>query len=428
MISILLPLFNGSKFLHEAIGTIKKQTYEKWHLHIGINGHGLDSKIYKRICKEFEKDKKITVHQYDVKSKPQTLNLLAKEVDSEFVALIDVDDKWHPAKLEQQIPFLKKYDVVGSAGKYIGNKTTKINVEVGKIEYERIFFHNCFINSSVLMRREDVEFDDVFLDDYNMWLKLITKHRKFYNVDQILVYHRLHEESFFNGSNNGSVNKLKEKWLDYYGENKVMMSRFGTTVIMPLLYDDYKKHDIKMSLDSVLKQRWKGYEFLIIISEDKIIKIVKELLLNDYTENQRNFIQVKRLKEKKLLNKTSARIKKVRQRRYYDKCMKLGKYNLIAFIEPRDIWLPNKLHHQVLWIHGYDVHCVGGEFYNHKAKAGKTAEQLQLNLPSKDLDATKYYRSAVLLKRSKFNTYPVTFVRKTFLFHRHMNLIKVHYP
>jgi len=425
MISILLPIFNGENFLDDSVNSIKKQTHKNWELSIGINGHGLDSKIYKRISEKFKDEKKIKVFQYDVKSKPLTLNLLAKEGDSKFVALIDVDDVWEPTKLQNQIPFLKTFDVVGTSGRYMGKKRDKINVEVGKITYEQIFFHNCFINSSIVMKREDVEFDDVFLDDYNMWFKLITKNRKFYNVDQVLVNHRLHDKSFFNGTNNGSVSDLKAKWLKIFGEKNVMMDRFGTTIIMPLLFDTYTSADIKISLDSVLKQEWKGYECLIVISEDKIINMVRDIINKNYNEEEKKYLNIKKLKEKRITANLSDRIRKVRLRQYYDKCMKLGKYNLIAFIEPKDIWKPNKLFHQVMWIHGYDVHCVGGSFYNHPTKKGF---QDKIVLPSRDPDASKFYRSCLLLKRNKFKKYPIMFGHKTFLFHRHMDCVEIHYP
>ena len=62
-------------------------------------------------------------------------------------------------------------------------------------------------------------------------------------------------------------------------------------------------------------------------------------------------------------------------------------------------WRPNKLFHQVMWIHGYDVHCVGGSFYNHPLKKGF---QDKIVLPSRDPDAPKFYRSCILLKRNKY--------------------------
>lgn len=424
-ISILLPLFNGSNFLDECVKSIISQSYPHWKLYIGINGHGLNSKLFQDVTKKYKDNGRIVVKEYDIKSKPQTLNKLAKDVNTDFVALIDVDDKWHKDKLQKQIPYLKKYDVVGTAGKYIGDNNIRIHIESGEISYEKIFFHNCFINSSIIMRRIDVDFDDVFLDDYNMWFKLIPKNRKFFNVDQVLTYHRLHKDSYFNGSNNNDVNKLKEKWLTIYGEKKVMMDRFGVTVIMPIFFTDYKDEDIKISLDSVMNQVWKGYECLIIINTDEMINRVRKIIIDNYNDEQKKRLNIKKLLARKNdIHLKKARMKKMKKKQYMDKCMKLGDYNLISFIEPRDIWMPKKLFHQVFWIHNYDAICIGGSFYGKK----NTGHLTKMFLPSHHDDDRKFYRSAVMIKRDKYKRYPLTFGgNRTFLFHRHMNLIKIWY-
>lgn len=421
-ISILLPLFNGENFLDECVKSIMEQTFTNWKLYIGINGHGIDSELYKKVLNKYKNNSKIVVKQYNVQSKPQTLNLLAKEVETEFVALIDVDDKWHKDKLKKQIPYLEKYDVVGTAGKYIGDSNIRINIEVGEILYERIFFHNCFINSAIIMRKEDVDFDDVFLDDYSMWLKLIPKNRKFYNVNEVLTYHRLHKQSFFNGRNNGDVNKMKANWLKKYGEHLVMMDRFGTTVILPLFLNNFNLEDIKLSLDSVLNQTWPAFECIIVINTDDMISKVKTLIHDNYNEDQKKKLSIKKLNyfKDKDIKSTKGRLLKVRKRQFLDKCMNLGQYNLITFIQPKDIWKSEKLFHQVFWIHGYDAMCVGGEFYGKR-----NGFQDKIVLPSRDPVAMKFYRSGVLMWRKKFKKYPQYFTGHTFLFHRHMNLMKV---
>ena len=47
MISILMPIYNGIEFINESVPSILEQTYDKWELLIGINGHPENSEIYK---------------------------------------------------------------------------------------------------------------------------------------------------------------------------------------------------------------------------------------------------------------------------------------------------------------------------------------------------------------------------------------------
>ena len=61
MISILMPIYNGTEYLEESVGSILKQSYDHWELLIGINGHEKESSVY-QIAKKYETtDKRIKV-------------------------------------------------------------------------------------------------------------------------------------------------------------------------------------------------------------------------------------------------------------------------------------------------------------------------------------------------------------------------------
>ena len=49
------------------------------------------------------------------------------------------------------------------------------------------------------------------VEDYDLWLKLWKQGKKFYNVNEIQVLHRIHNDSAFNAKgNNLKVNDLKQ--------------------------------------------------------------------------------------------------------------------------------------------------------------------------------------------------------------------------
>ena len=70
MISILIPIYNGVEFIEESVSSVLNQTYDKWELLIGVNGHPQDSEVYK-IAKEYiSKSGKIRVFDfYNIKGK-----------------------------------------------------------------------------------------------------------------------------------------------------------------------------------------------------------------------------------------------------------------------------------------------------------------------------------------------------------------------
>ena len=79
MISILMPIYNGIEFIDESVSSVLNQTYDKWELLIGVNGHLPDSEVYK-IAKQYEeKSAKIRVFDfYNIKGKSNTLNEMIK--------------------------------------------------------------------------------------------------------------------------------------------------------------------------------------------------------------------------------------------------------------------------------------------------------------------------------------------------------------
>ena len=210
MISILIPIYNGIEFIEESVSSVLNQTYSEWELLIGINGHPENSNVYK-IAKEYEnRSNKIKVFDfYTIKGKSNTLNEMIKHCSYNSVAILDVDDIWHPLKLAIQIEkVLKGYDVIGSRCVWFGNRLNKQNkipkLPVGDISNYNFNLQNPIINSSCIIKKELCHWNENGIEDYDLWLRLQKQKKRFYNCKQILLKHRIHHGSAFNAKGNGS--------------------------------------------------------------------------------------------------------------------------------------------------------------------------------------------------------------------------------
>ena len=213
-----MPIYNGIEFIEESVSSILNQTYHEWELIIGINGHAENSDVYK-IAKEYEKrsDKaaqtfgKIRVYDfYNIKSKSNTLNEMIQYCKYEYIALLDVDDIWHPQKLELQSQLLNSYDVIGSNCVWFGDRPGIIpTIPIGDISNYDFALVNPIINSSCIIKKELCYWSENGIEDYDLWLRLRKQNKKFYNFKEILVKHRIHNASVFNAKgNNNKVNDL----------------------------------------------------------------------------------------------------------------------------------------------------------------------------------------------------------------------------
>ena len=213
MISILIPIYNGIEFLHEAIVSIQNQTFKEWEIIIGINGYPANSAVFK-IAKKFE-SKNIRVYDLlNIKGKANALNKMLEYCSYDWISLLDVDDKWLPQKLEVQLPYMKDFDVIGTSCEYFGGRTGSPSIPYGDISNYDFKKENPIINSSCLLKKNLCYWDPecfIGLEDYNLWLILRKQNKKFFNVNKVRVLHRIHKESAFNNINAKNVNALLEK-------------------------------------------------------------------------------------------------------------------------------------------------------------------------------------------------------------------------
>ena len=95
------------------------------------------------------------------------------------------------------------------------------SIPLGDITEHDIFKINPLLHSSILIKKELVNFENHFVYDYNLWFKLYNAGKKFYNVPEILMYHRVHNNSAFNNNNQNYLEELKTKWRTIYDSSNI---------------------------------------------------------------------------------------------------------------------------------------------------------------------------------------------------------------
>tara|TARA_A100001015_G_C15018434_1_gene726722 strand:- start:1551 stop:2213 length:663 start_codon:yes stop_codon:yes gene_type:complete len=205
MVSILIPIYNGIEYINESVSSVLEQTYDDWEIIIGVNGHEEHSNVYKMAYDYQELDEKIKVFDlFQIKGKSNALNEMIKYCKYEYVAILDVDDIWLPEKLEKQAVYMNEYDVIGTQCVYFGDiENINPKIPLGDISSSDFTQVNPIINSSVIIKKNLCnwisDFDGV--EDYDMWLRLRKQRKTFFNIEEVLVKHRIHKQSAFNTQN-----------------------------------------------------------------------------------------------------------------------------------------------------------------------------------------------------------------------------------
>jgi glycosyltransferase involved in cell wall biosynthesis len=206
LVSIVLAVYNGEKYIEKSISSIINQTYPYFEILIGINGTVDNSK---EIVSRFH-DPRIRIFDYgNDKGKAITLNKLLKDARGEWVAIQDDDDIWMDDKLESQMKYVTDFDVIGTQIKYINDADEIIGEVVLEtddlvIKEKSLTGHNQIANTSGLVRKACIDkiagwrTDIDGIEDYDFWLRLMRNNYKFINLKEVKVYHRLHSKSNFN--------------------------------------------------------------------------------------------------------------------------------------------------------------------------------------------------------------------------------------
>lgn len=217
LVSVIINCYNGERYLHEAIDSVLKQTYQNWEI-IFWDNHSTDNSA--SIVKGYRNERIKYFNAEVFTGLGKARNLAVKKASGEWLAFLDCDDIWHADKLFLQVDKIKnsKSDlglVYGecdfivedsAANTVLGEsalrvKNAKANVEakllVGDIFTELLI--DCFITlPSAIVNKDKYQLvggiDDSLLvcEDYDLFLKL-AKDYKVEAINAVCCFYRIHD-------------------------------------------------------------------------------------------------------------------------------------------------------------------------------------------------------------------------------------------
>jgi glycosyltransferase involved in cell wall biosynthesis len=217
-ITVCIPLYNGIEFLPETVASIQTQTYPHWKCIIGVNGHGpTGGDVFVQASAMVAGDTRFHVINYPTaRCVADVDNLMCADADTEWIAHVDADDIWEPTKLAVQVAAAANgADIIGTDCCYFGSRGGKPAIKTGWITAQDLVQTNHIINSSTLLKKSVAIYNNRFYgcEDYDLWLRSALAGHRIYNVPEVLVRHRLHQQSHFNASGKQDPNAVKAYYV-----------------------------------------------------------------------------------------------------------------------------------------------------------------------------------------------------------------------
>ena len=287
LVSILMPVFNGEKYLKAAIESIFKQTYTNFEFIIINDGSTDDSEA---IIQTYDDSRIIYIKNPKNYKLIKTLNIGFSLAKGRYIARMDADDISHPDRLQKQVQFLEKneeYGLVGSGVNLLNgeNKSQLLyHADHESLKFALAFY--CpFIHPSVMIRKSIVEhmevvFDERFVhaEDYELWTRLAFT-TKMANLPEYLLDYRVHDAQI---SSQHSVfqtelaDEIRRKYLTFYFKESAKDFDYVFKLSVEKYSFKEKYHQIKTLFDKDRKQS--------IFGGDNLTRYLTQLWKNLFLE------------------------------------------------------------------------------------------------------------------------------------------------
>lgn len=203
-ISVIMPVYNGEKYLREAIDSVLNQTFRNFEFII-IDDGSSDSSA--EIINSYN-DPRIKYFKKENSGIADSLNFGIDKSQGEFIARMDCDDICMPNRFERQIKFFEENPELVLVASW-ATEINSIGEETEEIKYPPLkwkkikrygLLHNPFIHPTTIFRKDLIKivgnYSLKFLhnEDYELWTRVIYKYPCM-NIDEKLIKYRTHENS-----------------------------------------------------------------------------------------------------------------------------------------------------------------------------------------------------------------------------------------
>lgn len=203
--TILLPLFNGAKFLSKSIENICAMAGPNDEILIVDDGStDLTNHEIESFCKQ---DSRIVVHFCQHRGLVETLNYGIKAASHELIARADIDDTYDPTRIRLQANFLTSnpdisavfsdYKMVSISGANLGMFPSAILPELTSfslISSQRTAHPSVMYRKSAVIAAGGYQTDDYPAEDLGLWIRLVQK-GNIATIPKVLLNYTIHANS-----------------------------------------------------------------------------------------------------------------------------------------------------------------------------------------------------------------------------------------
>lgn len=232
-VTVLMPVYNGQKFLKPAVESIISQTFKDFEFLI-IDDGSKDKTL--PIIKAYEvKDPRIVVVSRPNKGLVATLNEGLKKARGEYIARMDADDISLKSRLNTEVEYLdahpdvglvgSNYSIIDERGKHLIDTnvfTHPTDLKLCLVTCNQYGHGSVMIRKSILAKVGDYDKSVGHLEDYDLWIR-ISRVAKVANIEEPLYQWRKTPESITGANLELQIKQTfarRDREFEYFLEHK----------------------------------------------------------------------------------------------------------------------------------------------------------------------------------------------------------------
>lgn len=208
-ISVIIPVFNAEKYIHDTLMSVINQTYSSEKIEIiVIDDNSTDKSRYIVSSLVKEHNYISIIHLEENRGAPaEPRNIGISKARGNYIAFLDADDIWHPQKLEIQMSMMKKEKVPFSSAKLENFSKTDLisfkkvkNYALKRITFDQLKFRFNTPTSTVVVKKKLIQ-DNLFntdikykaREDLDCWLRCHEVIKYSLKIQEVLLFYRVNE-------------------------------------------------------------------------------------------------------------------------------------------------------------------------------------------------------------------------------------------
>ncbi len=311
-VSIIIPAYNASNYLAEAIDSALAQTYSNFEI-IVVNDGSNDDGATERVALSY--GGKIRYFSKENGGSSSALNMGIANMTGEWFSWLSHDDLYLPQKLEKQMAYIEALltkeiniskhiffsasELIDAEGKIIRTSNTKKSCMLAEkinsfphngyliAEPTEYNFHGC----SCLVHKKAFEDIGVFdeklrlLNDVDLWYRLYSADYKVHLIPEMLVRGRVHSAqvsksigySYHNPEQDMFWNRSLDWLLKKYPKEKKLFFLFGRNAYLKTRNKEgdraFENVDLRPIRKMIAKAIYKSYAFARNVGKKIYLKI-----------------------------------------------------------------------------------------------------------------------------------------------------------